>query len=82
MSIRSYREQTVRQLPRFIDCLIYQSDDPGCFRCHDDVHATADKKTIPQDCGTCHQMLASEEAAPAILKTLGLDAAISSVQKQ
>ena len=57
-------------------------DDPGCFRCHDDAHATADKKTIPQDCSTCHQALASEEAAPAILKTLGLAEAITSLQKQ
>jgi hypothetical protein len=48
-------------------------DDPGCFRCHDDSHATAGKKTIPQDCSTCHQMLATEETNPAILKTLGLE---------
>jgi formate-dependent nitrite reductase cytochrome c552 subunit len=47
-------------------------DDPGCFRCHDDSHATADKKTITQDCSTCHQMLATGETNPAILKTLGL----------
>jgi hypothetical protein len=52
-------------------------DDPGCFRCHDDSHATsenkgANKKTIPQDCSTCHEMLATEETSPAILKTLGL----------
>jgi formate-dependent nitrite reductase cytochrome c552 subunit len=53
-------------------------DDPGCFRCHDDSHSTfdnnaADKKTITQDCSTCHEMLATEETAPPILKTLGLD---------
>ena len=48
-------------------------DDPGCFRCHDDSHANADKKTIPQDCSTCHELLATEETSPAILKTLGLD---------
>jgi hypothetical protein len=48
------------------------ADFPGCFRCHDDSHATADKKTIPQDCETCHQALAVEEAAPEVLKTLGL----------
>ncbi len=48
------------------------TDYPGCFRCHDDGHATADKKTITQDCSTCHQTLAMEESAPAILKTLGL----------
>jgi hypothetical protein len=47
-------------------------DDPGCFRCHDDSHATANKKTITQDCSTCHEMLATEETSPAILKTLGL----------
>ena len=47
-------------------------DDPGCFRCHDGGHSTADKKTITQDCSTCHQMLATEEANPAILKNLGL----------
>jgi hypothetical protein len=57
-------------------------DDPGCFRCHDDSHATVDKKTIPQDCSTCHQALASEEAALAILKTLGLADAVTSLQKQ
>jgi nitrate/TMAO reductase-like tetraheme cytochrome c subunit len=48
------------------------TDDPGCFRCHDGGHSTADKKTITQDCSTCHQMLATEEKDPAILKTLRL----------
>jgi hypothetical protein len=47
-------------------------DYPGCFRCHDGGHSSADKKTITQDCSTCHQMLATEETDPAILKTLGL----------
>lgn len=47
-------------------------DYPGCFRCHDGGHSTADKKTITQDCSACHQMLATEETDPAILKTLGL----------
>lgn len=50
-------------------------DYPGCFRCHDDSHAAQDKKTIPQDCGTCHDLLADQEASPAILKTLGLNTA-------
>jgi hypothetical protein len=31
-------------------------DSPGCFRCHDDTHATADGKKIGQDCETCHAM--------------------------
>ncbi len=47
-------------------------DDPGCFRCHDGNHETADKKSISQDCSVCHQSLAVEEAAPEILKTLGV----------
>jgi hypothetical protein len=56
--------------------------DPGCFRCHDDGHATLDKKTIPQDCGTCHQSLAIEESSPEILKTLGIADRLSNFEKQ
>jgi hypothetical protein len=29
-------------------------DFPGCFRCHDDGHKSAEGKTITQDCETCH----------------------------
>jgi hypothetical protein len=29
-------------------------DSPGCFRCHDDEHKSADGKKIGQDCETCH----------------------------
>ena len=29
-------------------------DSPGCFRCHDDEHKSADGKKIDQDCETCH----------------------------
>ena len=28
----------------------------GCFRCHDDSHATKDGKKISQDCETCHKI--------------------------
>ena len=45
---------------------------PGCFRCHDEAHLTADKKTIAQDCNACHQPVAMDEASPDILKTLEL----------
>jgi nitrate/TMAO reductase-like tetraheme cytochrome c subunit len=32
---------------------------PGCFRCHDGNHATADgKRVIPADCNLCHIILA------------------------
>lgn len=44
--------------------------DIGCFRCHDDRHKSADGRTISADCNTCHTLLAMEEAAPPILKTL------------
>jgi hypothetical protein len=57
-------------------------DDPGCFRCHDDSHAAADKKTIPQDCNTCHNALAVEEASPEILKTLGIADRLAEFEKQ
>jgi len=48
------------------------TDDPGCFRCHDESHLTADKKTIAQDCNACHQAVAMDEPSPEILKTLEL----------
>jgi formate-dependent nitrite reductase cytochrome c552 subunit len=57
------------------------ADDPGCFRCHDEGHATADKKTITQDCNTCHQALAVDETSPEILKTLGIAEAVTSARK-
>jgi hypothetical protein len=43
---------------------------PGCFRCHDETHATKDGRTISQDCNLCHSLLAQEEAEPEILKKL------------
>jgi nitrate/TMAO reductase-like tetraheme cytochrome c subunit len=58
------------------------ADYPGCFRCHDDNHATADKKTITQDCGGCHQSLTIEETSPEILKTLGVADKIESFERQ
>ena len=44
----------------------------GCFRCHDDSHQRADGKTITQDCGACHTMLAQDESDPKVLSDLGL----------
>jgi hypothetical protein len=57
-------------------------DYPGCFRCHDDAHATSDKKTITQDCGSCHLVLAVEETSPEVLKTLGIADRVAGFQKQ
>ena len=56
-------------------------DDPGCFRCHDDSHATSAKKTITQDCNTCHQALAVDETSPEILKTLGIAETVTTARK-
>jgi len=58
------------------------TDFPGCFRCHDGSHSTTDgKTTITQDCNTCHEPLAVEEASPAVLKALGLADRITRLQK-
>jgi hypothetical protein len=47
-------------------------DFVGCFRCHDDSHQRTDGKTITQDCGTCHTLLAQDESNPKVLSDLGL----------
>jgi nitrate/TMAO reductase-like tetraheme cytochrome c subunit len=51
---------------------IGHEDFPGCFRCHDDQHKSADGKAISQDCDACHSTLAMEEANPKVLADLGL----------
>ncbi len=43
---------------------------PGCFRCHDDGHATEDGEVISQDCFTCHSLLAMDEEDPEVLELL------------
>ncbi len=48
------------------------NDFPGCFRCHDGSHTSADGKTISNDCSACHNLLAVQEENPKILKDLGL----------
>jgi hypothetical protein len=58
------------------------TDSPGCFRCHDGSHSSADGKSINSDCTACHQTLAVDEAKPDILKTLGIEERITNVQKQ
>lgn len=46
---------------------------PGCFRCHDGSHSTkAGDKQITQDCSTCHNLLAVDEATPKLLTDLGI----------
>lgn len=53
------------------------NDSPGCFRCHDGSHTSADGQTIPNDCTTCHNLLAVEEENPKVLTDLGLGAPAS-----
>lgn len=43
---------------------------PGCFRCHDGSHTSADGRTISAECDTCHRLLAVQDPAPDILKQL------------
>jgi nitrate/TMAO reductase-like tetraheme cytochrome c subunit len=47
-------------------------DSPGCFRCHDESHKSADGRTISQDCEACHTILAQDETDPKVLADLGL----------
>lgn len=47
------------------------NDFPGCFRCHDGSHTSADGQTIPNDCSTCHNLLAVDEQNPKVLADLG-----------
>jgi hypothetical protein len=59
------------------------TDFPGCFRCHDGSHSTSDKNvTIMQDCSACHELLATDEATPGVLKVLGLAERIANIQKR
>jgi hypothetical protein len=48
------------------------TDFPGCFRCHDGSHTSADGQTITNDCSACHQIVASGENNPKILTDLGM----------
>jgi hypothetical protein len=43
---------------------------PGCFRCHDNKHVTQSGERIRHSCGLCHNIVAQDEASPAVLKDL------------
>jgi hypothetical protein len=51
---------------------IGHNDSPGCFRCHDGSHTSADGQTITNDCSACHQVLAAGEVNPKVLTDLGM----------
>jgi NapC/NirT cytochrome c family, N-terminal region len=46
--------------------LLGHEQSPGCFRCHDEEHRTAEGVTISQDCDLCHAVLAQEEENPQL----------------
>jgi hypothetical protein len=46
------------------------TDFPGCFRCHDGSHTSADGRTITNDCSACHTLLAVDDPNPKILSEL------------
>jgi hypothetical protein len=58
------------------------TDFPGCFRCHDELHPSADGKTITQDCSACHEIVATSEASPQVLQTLGVEKRLAELQKK
>jgi nitrate/TMAO reductase-like tetraheme cytochrome c subunit len=39
---------------------------PGCFRCHDGQHVSADGRVVSKDCNQCHTMLSQSEGATAV----------------
>ena len=41
--------------------------DNGCFRCHDEIHASEDGVYISQDCDACHTLLSERETDPDAL---------------
>lgn len=51
---------------------IGHNDYPGCFRCHDGSHTAKDGKSITNDCSTCHNLVAVDEANPKQLAALGI----------
>jgi nitrate/TMAO reductase-like tetraheme cytochrome c subunit len=51
---------------------IGHQDTPGCFRCHDNKHKTADGDKVGKKCGTCHNIVADEESDSELLQELGL----------
>ncbi len=48
-------------------------DFPGCFRCHDGKHTSADGKKIPRDCKTCHLIIVQGPAEKPETSLAGLE---------
>jgi len=39
---------------------------PGCFRCHDGQHVSADGKIISRECNQCHTLMSQTEGATSV----------------
>lgn len=48
---------------------------PGCFRCHDGKLVSADGRTIPNDCGLCHDFF-QRDPATGSLQAIAADAGV------
>jgi hypothetical protein len=49
---------------------IGHQQSPGCQRCHDNKHVTESGTKISKKCDVCHNVVAEDEAAPEVLKSL------------
>ena len=45
---------------------------PGCFRCHDGQHVSADGKVISKDCAACHSILEQQEGVARLISSQGV----------
>jgi len=45
---------------------------PGCFRCHDGNHKSADGKVISKDCNICHTVLSQQQGEDKPLASEGM----------
>lgn len=39
----------------------HHREGAGCFRCHDETHASSAGRTLSQDCSLCHELLSQDE---------------------
>lgn len=57
-------------------------DFPGCYRCHDEDHKTADGKELTKNCYRCHFPAAVGENEPEVLETIGVDRLLKRLKKK
>jgi hypothetical protein len=48
-------------------------NSPGCFRCHDGNHSSADGKTITHECNACHTIIVQGPAGQEESRVDGLE---------